>query len=306
MNLSLCCISNILAEQNIKFRTMTFKTFCSKTKKESLEKLSDIIANNFDVTDKIIQHCSKVGIAGYRLSSDLCPVINHPEVNLKLEDLPKYNLISYYINNVKNTIKKTNIRISAHPSEYITLTSDDEKAITNSINDLNLHAEIFDRLDLEKNYNNPLNIHCRKDGDPEIISSKFMKNYDLLPDNVKTRLVLENNDNQSGVWSISNLHKFFYSRYKIPITFDNLHHKMLSNNLSEEDAFLLAYDTWPTIPVFHYSEGKNNTRAHCDMAEGLPNSYSKNVLFEVELKSKDIAILDILHRSKNARENCNI
>lgn len=304
VNLSLCCISNILAEQNVKFRTMTYKTFMSKDKKESLDKLTDIIINNFSVTSKIIRHCHSVGIKGYRLSSDLCPVINHPDVMMKLEDLPDYDMINNEINNVKSAIVDTGIRLSAHPSEYISLTSDDAKTISNSIVDLEFHAEIFDRLNLSQSYYNPLNIHCRKDGEPNLISSKFMKNFDKLSDSVKNRLVIENNDNSSGVWSIKNLHMFFHKSHKIPVTFDNLHHKMLSDGLSEEEAFTLAYETWPVEPIFHYSEGKNNTRAHCDMAEGLPNSYSTNVMFEVELKSKDMAILDILQRSQNARESC--
>ena len=55
MNLSLCCISNILAEQGYKFRTMTYKSFSSKPKEESLNKLSEIVLNNFIVTNKIIR-----------------------------------------------------------------------------------------------------------------------------------------------------------------------------------------------------------------------------------------------------------
>ena len=87
MNLSLCCISNVLAEQGLKFRTMTYKSFSSKPKEESLSKLSDIIQNNFHVSEKIVRHCALNNISGYRLSSDLCPVIKHPDVMLNLEDL---------------------------------------------------------------------------------------------------------------------------------------------------------------------------------------------------------------------------
>lgn len=299
MNLSLCCISNILAEQNIKFRTMTYKTFCSKDRAESMEKLSEIIANNFSTTEKIIRHCYKVGIKGYRLSSDLTPVLNHPDVNLKLEDLPSFNIINYHIEKVAQAIADTGIRISAHPSEYITLTSDDPHAIRNSITDLEAHADIFDRLNLHKSHYNPLNIHCRKDGDPKEISSKFMNNFHKLSPSVRYRLVIENNDNAKGVWSIENLHKYFYEPYKIPLTFDNLHHKMLSGNLSEEKAFDLAYSTWPSVPIFHYSEGKNNSKAHSDMALDLPPAYNGDVFWEVELKNKDIAILEMLTRYKN-------
>jgi UV DNA damage endonuclease len=283
----------MLAEKDIKFRTMTYKSFSSKPKIESLEKLSDIVRNNFNTTEKIIRHCAAVGIKGYRISSDLVPIINHPEVMLNISDLPNYKLIQYEINKVGKAIKETGLRISAHPSEYISLTSDDSKVINNSINDLELHAEIFDLLELENNTFNPLNIHCRKDGDPLEISDKFKKNFELLSDRVKNRLVLENNDNAKGVWSVRNLIKYFpgYS-----ITFDTLHHKMLSDGYSDEEAFNAAFDTWKFEPIFHYSEGKDNTRAHKDMAENLPPNYGKSVIWDVELKGKDYAILEMLNR----------
>jgi hypothetical protein len=34
------------------------------------------------------------------------------------------------------------------------------------------------------------------------------------------------------------------------------------------------------------------------MAEGIPNSYGYDVVWDVELKSKDYAILDIIERAK--------
>ena len=176
MNLSLCCISNILAEEGHKFRTMTYKSFLSKPREESLVKLSEIVVNNFSVTGKIINHCKSSGINGYRISSDLCPVIKHPEVMLALEDLPNYNLIEAEINNVSLAIKETGIRVSAHPSEYITLTNDDK--VNNSLIDLEFHAEIFERLGLERSYYNPLNIHIRKEGNPIELRDIFMKNLD--------------------------------------------------------------------------------------------------------------------------------
>ena len=125
-----------------------------------------------------------------------------------------------------------------------------------------------------------------------------MKNFERLSCSVKSRLVLENNDTGS-TWDVLNLKKYFWQHYNIPVTFDNLHHKMLNNGVSESDAFFEAYETWnDTIPIFHYSEGKDNGRAHKDMAEHLPENYGKEVLFDVELKSKDYAILDILRRAE--------
>jgi UV DNA damage endonuclease len=276
---------------------MTYKSYCSKSKEESQQKLSEIIQNNFYTSRQIIHHCKKSGIQGYRLSSDLTPVLNHPDVKLTLEDLPDFKLIQYQINELKKAIKETGIKVSAHPSEYITLTSEDEKAIKNSIRDLESHADIFDRLDLPESYEAPLNIHVRKDGNPDEISSRFFNIFNGLPDNVRKRLVLENNDNANGTWSIKNLHHYYYKTSQIPITFDTLHHSILPGNLTEEEAFNLAYETWNTTPIFHYSEGKNNTRAHKDMPDNIPPTY-KDVYWDVELKGKDYAILDILNKCK--------
>jgi UV DNA damage endonuclease len=276
---------------------MTYKSFSSKPREESLLKLSGIIQNNFRTTRDIIHHCKKSGIKGYRLSSDLTPVLNHPDVNLSLEELPGYKLIQYQINELKKAIKETGIKVSAHPSEYITLTSEDPKAIQNSITDLETHADIFDRLDLPQSYEAPLNIHVRKDGDPIDISNRFILNYNKLSSAVRKRLVLENNDNANGVWSVKNLHTYFYQTNGIPVTFDTLHHKILPDNLTEEEAFNLAYETWNTTPIFHYSEGKNNTRAHEHMAQFLPPTY-KEVYWDVELKNKDYAILEMLEKCK--------
>ena len=295
MNLSLCCISNILAEEGHKFRTMTYKSFSSKERSESLEKLSGIIINNFTVSEKIVRHCAANNIKGYRLSSDLTPVIKHPEVMLALEDLPNYNLIKESIKDLSNTIRETGIRVSAHPSEYITLTSDDDIKIKHSLIDLEMHGEIFDRLGLERSHYNPLNIHIRKEGDAEDLSGTFIKNFERLSEGVKSRLVLENNDT-GNTWTVKNLKKYFYNRHNIPVTFDNLHHEMLNHGTTHMDAFFDAFSTWNCSPIFHYSEGKNGTRAHSDMAERLPENYNRDVLFDVELKSKDYAILDILKR----------
>jgi UV DNA damage endonuclease len=274
---------------------MTFKSFSSKEREESLEKLSGIVINNFNTAEKIVRHCAASGIRGYRLSSDLCPVIKHPDVMLGLEDLPNYNLINKSIKDLSQAIKETGIRVSAHPSEYITLTSDDPIKVNHSLVDLELHGEIFERLELERSYYNPLNIHIRKEGDAQDLSDTFMRNYDKLSESIKKRLVLENNDT-GNTWTVKNLKKYFFEPYGIPVTFDNLHHKMLNHDVSQKNAFFEAYSTWNCAPIFHYSEGKNGTRAHRDMGEDLPVNYDKDVLFDVELKGKDYAILDILKR----------
>ena len=189
MKLGLCCISTSLKKQGLKFQKMTYSRFKSLPRDEALSILSDRILNNLQVTNKIIKFCYDNKMSSYRMSSDLFPVINHPDVNISLDQLPASFYIFNELSSIRKTIKETKLKITAHPSEYISLTSENEKVIQNSITDLKTHANLFDWLDLPKSYEAPLNIHCRKDGDPEEISSRFMSNFEKLPYEVATLLI---------------------------------------------------------------------------------------------------------------------
>jgi UV DNA damage endonuclease len=275
---------------------MTYSRFSSLPRQQALETLSLRILNNFVVTEKIIRYCKASGFSSYRLSSDLTPIINHPSVDVKLQDLPNASAIFESLSSIAKAIKETGLKISAHPSEYISLTSPKEEVISNSTRDLASHAELFDLIGLPQSYEAPLNIHCRQDGDPEAVSSSFLKNFDKLPDNVKNRLVLEVNDNKEGIWSVINLHKFYYQRANIPVTFDNLHHSFCNHGVSEREAFDMAYRTWNTTPVFHYSEGIDGSRKHADYALHTPPQYNDEVFWDVELKAKDLAIIKMFNK----------
>jgi UV DNA damage endonuclease len=269
---------------------MTYTRFKSLDKKQAIKILSQRILNNFIVTHSTIEHCINMSLEGYRLSSDITPVINHPDVNLQLEDLPDFDTINSIIKNTSDLIKSSRIRITAHPSEFISLTSTNPEVIKNSFRDLISHAEIFDRYNLKRDYYNCLNIHCRQEGDPVEISSRFINNYNRLPDTVKKRLVVEVNDNKNGIWTIKNLCDYFYKSVGIPVTYDTLHHTFCNNGESDGEAFELAYKTWPVAPVFHYSEGIGSTRNHAEFASSKPKDYNKPVLWDIELKGKDDAI----------------
>ena len=294
MNYSLCCISNQLSRSGYKFQKMTYTRFKSLPRNEAIKILSARIKNNFLVTFKTIEHCVNMNLEGYRLSSDITPVINHPDVDLRLEDLPDFDIINSLIEMTSSLIKSTNIRVTAHPSEFISLTSENPSVIANSFRDLISHADIFDRFGLKLDYYNCLNIHCRQEGDPVEISKRFINNYNSLPDNVKKRLVVEVNDNKNGTWTVKNLYSHFYLAAGIPVTYDTLHHSFCNSGESDEEAFELAHKTWPVTPVFHYSEGIGSTRNHAEYAKSKPKNFGKDVIWDIELKGKDDAIIQML------------
>jgi UV DNA damage endonuclease len=272
---------------------MTYTQFVKQPFDSAMAELSQRILHNFKMTLNTIRFCQLNNIQGYRLSSSLAPILTHKNLRLRIADLPNFAAIKAVCESIKQLLAAHPLRISAHPSEYITLSSDNPDCIDNSITDLEQHAEIFDLLDLPQDYRSPLNIHVRQDGDAQTIADKVLRVYDSLPDNVRNRLVLENNDNNKGVWSVRNLIKYFHCARGIPVTFDSLHHSLLSGDMTEKDAFNAAHDTWPTVPIFHYSEGIDGTRKHADMPVSTPRNYGREVLWDVEIKNKCQAIFEI-------------
>lgn len=290
----LCCISLKLKEQGFNHQTMTFKRFSSLPREEALEILGSRIQNNLMVTDKTIEFCAENNYV-YRVSSDIFPLITFDEANVSLEDLPNHDSIQDEFDNIEKTISRTGVRVSAHPSEFNVLASTNQKAVEKTITELNFYSSFFDRIGLEANYNNPMNLHVHnKNGTHSEIIDRFMQNFNRLDDNCRARLVIENDD-KTGGWSVNELINIFHARTNIPITFDYLHHKCHSDGLDEETAIKMCYNTWSGHrPLFHYSESKpgNNPRAHDDYAKEPFNTYGLDFDIDMELKAKDYAIAD--------------
>jgi UV DNA damage endonuclease len=288
----LCCISLKLKEKGISHQTMTFKRFSSLPRDEALTILGDRILNNLSTTNETIKFCSQHNYA-YRVSSNIFPLITYDEANVNLEDLPNYELIEKEFDNISQTISDTRVRVSCHPSEFNVLASLNPKAVEKTIKELNFYSGFFDRIGLEANYNNPMNLHVHnKNGTYSEIIDRFLQNFNRLDFNCRSRLVIENDD-KVNCWSVRELIEHFNPATNIPITFDYLHHKCNPCDMSEQEALESCYLTWNDyLPLFHYSESRegNNPRAHADYAVAEFDTYGLEFDIDMELKMKDFAI----------------
>ena len=294
MSYSLCCISNTLAAEGSKFQTMTWHRFSQLDRDEAISIVSQRTLNNLRVTRKIIEQCYFNGW-GYRVSSNLFPLLTYDVAELKLEDYPDYADIMATLTDCAYIIKSKNVRVSCHPDQFNVLASEGKHNVAKTIKELNHHGWLMDMLGAPRDYRAPINIHVNNTkGDPADIAARFMANLAECDKSVQSRLVVENED--KGIWTP----KLLAEHFNIPITYDNLHHKCLPDGLSAEAAFKLCYRTWHRTgyfkPLFHYSEShpdKPNPRSHADMPVSKPNDYGMSfpVDYDIELKSKDDAIL---------------
>lgn len=309
MKLGLTCISEQLKDLDKKkysFQTMTRKRFLdlceTEGKSRAISQLSERILHNLNVTKSIVAHCIDVGIAHYRMSSALFPLITDETLDLSIDTLPNVENIKHALKQI-GALAADKVSIGSHPDQFNVLASDNPDAVRRTIKELNFHAKVFDLIGLPQDYKAPINIHINASpkgtgcGISEV-ANKFALNLKKCDTGLIKRLTVENED--KGTFSVSNIllfHKYLKRHYNfhIPVCWDNLHDKC--NNGNPDNNLLanakLCKATWPVgvTPVFHWSEGKpEKPRAHADyVADGnLP--FYLGVKWEIETKAKDKAI----------------
>jgi len=164
---------------------------------------------------------------------------------------------------------------------------------------LQMHSDIMDLMGLSATPFNKINIHMGAAYGDKIATAKtFVKNFNLLPSQIKSRLTIENDD-KAAMYSTKELHDLVHQEVGIPIVFDFHHHKFCTGNQTEEEALKLAVSTWNNVkPCVHYSESKSineglkvKLQAHSDYLFNKVELYGLDVDVMMECKMKEIAVL---------------
>ena len=273
-------------------RSMIKKTFTEK----GIDYASELGLKNSKDLFEIIKWNHQNGFNFFRITSNLFPWCSE----YKLQDMPDYDEICEILSNAGRYAIDNDIRITCHPGPFNVLTSPHEHVVENCIKDLTTHGEVFDLMNLSRTPYNKINIHIGGAyGDKVSSMERFCENFHRLPDSVKSRLTVENDD-KASMYSVVDLYEGVYKVIGIPIVFDYHHHRFCDGGLSEEDALEVAISTWNNIvPVVHYSESRNieqeddkiRPQAHSDYIRNYINTYGNRVDIMVEAKHKELAVL---------------
>lgn len=277
------------------FNTLNEKTIhLTHLSKYSTQKIKELYLSNVLNLSKLIDKIITFGFKNYRLSSGLIPV--HDKVDRNLWDNQE---IKNILKIIGDKAKKNNLRLTMHPDHFVSLTSDNQDVIKNSINELSYHAWILDSMGLDESTFYALNIHGAKRNSTE----KLIENINKLPNNVRKRLTLENDEKS---YNVKELYKV-YLETKTPICFDSHHHTFNDAGLSVDEATEFCIETWGDVkPLQHLSntepENKNTNfqleRKHSDYIDTFPAKQfdllkSNKIDVDIEAKMKNIAIFDL-------------
>ena len=216
------------------------------------------------------------------------------------KDLKDLEQLRMDIHSAGRKAKTHNLRITSHPGPFNVLTSPHQHVVDNCVNDLTMHGDVFDMMGLTRTPYNKINIHIGGAyGDKPKAMERFCKNFELLPESVRSRLTVENDD-KASMYSVKELYNGVYKRIGVPIVFDYHHHRFCDGGLSEQEALELAISTWPSdiTPATHYSESRSKEQldesirpqAHSDYVYDKINTYGNDIDIMIEAKRKELAV----------------
>jgi UV DNA damage endonuclease len=300
INLGLCCINTVLRKQKppvYSSRSMILKSFETK----GMDHLKGLIRQNLKDTIKLIEWNYQHNINLFRLSSDLFPHKSNPKA-------PSYtfDFALDLLTEIGETARKYNQRLTFHPGQYDVLATPDPDVLKHTIDDLAYHAEVLDLMGMDSN--SVMVIHGGGVyGNKCKAKQRFCKNFKQLPENIRSRLVLENCEKNFSIIDCLEIADYI----GIPIVFDT-HHFDCYQQLHPDETFEpasyyipLILETWgKRKPKFHVSEqGKGKRGHHSDFIEKIPDylleipkKYNIEIDIMIEAKMKEQAILKLYNK----------
>jgi UV DNA damage endonuclease len=209
------------------------------------------LSTSLDYVRRILRYAAGQGIHMSRLSSNIAPYYTdpkRPEFGGQLDearaDLAATGALA----------RALDIRLSSHPGQYTVLNSPDPAIRAAALRELQYHTDVLDRMGQPPS--NKVILHVGGVyGDKPSALARFIARYRDLPEAIRARLVIENDDRLFSVGDVLQIHE----ATGVPVVFDNLHHTLNPTpGLGERAALAAALATWPAgqTPKIHYSDRK--------------------------------------------------
>lgn len=281
-NLGLVCITH---SEDVRYKTVTRKTLLSLDEAAQHVKLRSIYTQNIAILQKAVEYCLSRNISLYRMTSNLFPFSDEA---LGADILSEF---ADELAEIGSDAIERGLRLVLHPDQFVVLSSDSETVVENSVKILKMHARTMDLLRQPRSEWAAMTIH----GGKSDRSDRMVENILKLPEEIRTRIVLENDEHAYSSAQILEICR----RTGVPMVFDAHHHICREgledyNHPSVEETFWAARETWanPENQMVHISNGREKfgDRAHSDLIFTMPEVFRFAPWIEVEAKHKEIAI----------------
>ena len=276
--------------------TLTY-TMYKKLGIKANEKLDSVIKSNFESLQKILKYNIKNDITFFRMTSELLPLVNHPDVHYDF-----INQYKDYYKKIGKIIKDNNLRVDLHPSAYTVLNSVNNAVVASTINILEFYQKMYEYMKIDSK----IVLHVgSKTGGKRLGIKRFIDNFNKLDEKIQKLIVVENDDRSYNIRNVLSL----CEKLDIPMVLDYHHFKVNKNNEKIEDYIERIFNTWKdNIPKIHFSspKDKKNKRSHndyinsddfIDFIEKI-KFINKDFDIMIEAKAKDDALFRLVRELK--------
>ena len=214
IQLGLCCLNTTLRAKKppiFSSRSIQLKTFETK----GIEFLKEKIIENLKDTLILMDWNEANGIKVFRLSSELFPHMSNSKA-------PQYDFefAKELLKKIGEKSNRLNQRLTFHPGQYNVIGTESKEIFDNTIRDLKYHADVLDLMELDQN--SVMVIHGGGTyGNKEKTKERWCKQFKMLPENVRRRLVLENCEKNFSIEDCLEVSE----KVNIPVVFDTHHYE---------------------------------------------------------------------------------
>jgi UV DNA damage endonuclease len=287
IRLGYACVNLSLGRRGLTSRTCRLRN-ATRPRLEALARA------NLEGLSEVLHWNVSQRIRIFRISSGVIPLASHPKAQW-----PWRKVLAQELAEIGRFVKSKNLRVSMHPGQYVVLNSPHRSVVRAAKAELSYHADFLDMLNLDSKHKIILHVGGVY-GDRNASMRRLSTGFETLPRNVRSRLVLENDERSYRAEDVLLLSE----ELGTPMVFDYLHQITLSGQLPNKEMLIEACKSWSAEdgrPEFHYSTQKTGSRggSHADLIDFrdflrfLRVMPSRSVDVMLEAKAKDLALLTL-------------
>jgi len=240
----------------------------------------------------ILEYNQRHDLRFLRITSDLIPFASHPVCTV-----PWWERFGATFRELGKLIRAMECRITMHPDQFTLLNSPEPRIVQASMAELLYHARVLDAMELDRTAK--IQIHAGGVyGNKPLAMKRFTVAYRALPEPVRRRLVLENDDRLFTLADVLALHR----ETGAPVLFDFFHHRLHHHGETVPEALALATATWGPadgLLLTDYSSQEPGARTGTHAETLVPDEFTA-LLEETRPFDFDI-MLEIKDKEKSAR-----
>ncbi len=291
LRLGLCCQ---FVREPIKFRTTTATALLRLSRPAQLARLANLCRANAEALLAALEFCASHDIGAFRIISQILPVKTHPEAGYGMDELPGGADIIARFRECGRFARTNNLRLSFHPDQFVVLNSPNPQTVASSLAELNYQAEVAEWVGADT-----INLHGGGAyGDKAAALDALRRTIERLPDPVRSRLTLENDDR---IYTPADLLPVCADA-SAPLVYDVHHHRCLPDGLGVAEITERARKTWQAEPLFHISsplagwDGPQPARHHdyIDAGDFPVEWLGWPLTVDVEAKAKELAVAKLI------------